>query len=85
VQLSATVSAGQLNVEVTDTGPGLPPSLGDRAFEPFVRGPDAVGPGSGLGLAIVKAVAEAHGGRVEAVNAPGGGTAVSLVVPTASP
>jgi two-component system, OmpR family, sensor kinase len=85
VQLSATVSAGQLYVEVTDTGPGLPPSLGDRAFEPFVRGPDAVGPGSGLGLAIVRAVAEAHGGRVEAVNAPGGGTAVSLVVPTASP
>jgi two-component system OmpR family sensor kinase len=85
VQLSATVSAGQLYVEVTDTGAGLPPSLGDRAFEPFVRGPDAAGPGSGLGLAIVRAVAEAHGGRVEAVNAPGGGTAVSLVVPTASP
>jgi signal transduction histidine kinase len=42
-----------------------------------------VGPGSGLGLAIVKAVAEAHGGRVEAVDAPGGGAAVSLVVPMA--
>jgi signal transduction histidine kinase len=83
VQFSAMVSAGQLWIEVTDTGPGLPTSLGDRAFEPFVRGPDVVGPGSGLGLAIVKAVAEAHGGRVEAVNAPGGGAAVSLVVPMA--
>jgi two-component system, OmpR family, sensor kinase len=85
IGLSATVSTGQLCVEVTDTGPGLPRSLGDRVFEPFVRGPDAAGPGSGLGLAIVKAVAEAHGGRVEAVNPPGGGAAVSLVVPTASP
>jgi signal transduction histidine kinase len=85
VQLTATVAGGELRIEVADTGPGLPPALGERAFEPFVRGPDAVGPGSGLGLAIVKAVAEAHGGRVEAVNAAGGGAAVSLVVPAASP
>jgi len=77
-----TVYDGQLSVSVADIGPGLPRELGERAFEPFVRGPGAAGPGSGLGLAIVQAVAEAHGGWVEAVNAPGGGAAVSLVVPT---
>ena len=84
-RVSATVCDGLLRITVADAGPGIPRSLGERAFEPFVRGPQATGPGSGLGLAIVKAVAQAHGGHVEAVNGPGGGAAVSVVVPTAPP
>ena len=82
VHLLATVFDGELRVTVTDTGPGIPAALGERAFDAFVRGAQTAGPGSGLGLAIVKAVAEAHGGRVEAVNVSGGGAAVSLIVPT---
>ena len=43
-------------------------------FERFYRADAARGmPGSGLGLAIVRQAAEAHGGRAEAANAPGGG------------
>jgi len=46
-------------VEVCDSGPGPPPALVDRLFEPFVTGkPEGVG----LGLAVGRQVAEAHGG-----------------------
>ncbi len=41
--------------------------------------------GSGLGLAIVKGVVEAHGGRVEAVNGPGGGSVFTLRFPQETP
>jgi signal transduction histidine kinase len=50
--------------EVEDTGPGIPPELGDRIFEPHVRGHGLKQPGIGLGLATVKRLAEAHGGSV---------------------
>ncbi len=67
---------GALRVVVRDHGPGFPPGLADRAFEPFVRGDPARGhAGSGLGLAIVRRIVEAHGGRVHARSAEGGGGA----------
>jgi len=75
-----------LSLEVRDTGEGFPPSFLRNAFEPFARPdasrsrPDGLG-GAGLGLAIVRAVAEAHGGTVEASNRPGGGAAVTLRFP----
>ena len=56
-------------VEVRDRGPGLPPALRERVFEPFVsqrRG------GTGLGLAVARAVAEAHEGTVQFVDGRGG-------------
>ena len=49
---------------VEDDGPGIPPELGGRVFERFVRGGGDGARGSGLGLAIVRAVAESHGGSV---------------------
>ena len=51
---------------VEDDGPGIPPELSERVFERFVRGGGDGGRGSGLGLAIVRAVAESHGGTVDA-------------------
>jgi two-component system sensor histidine kinase TctE len=51
-------------IDVQDNGPGLPPTLRDRAFERFVRGTDT-GDGCGLGLAIVREIAEHHGGSAE--------------------
>lgn len=49
---------------VADDGPGLPPTLADRAFDRFVRGAGASVPGTGLGLAIVKEAVAALGGEV---------------------
>jgi len=71
-------------IEVTDTGSGFDPAFVERAFEPFSRADEArsrTHGGAGLGLAIVRAVADAHGGSVEAGNQPGGGATVTVRVP----
>jgi heavy metal sensor kinase len=77
---------GFLSLEVRDTGEGFPAAFLRSAFEPFARpnaprSPPDRDAGSGLGLTIVRAVAEAHGGTVEAANRPEGGAAVRLRIP----
>lgn len=53
---------------VEDSGPGIPPELLPRLFQPFVtgRGRDAPRPGTGLGLAIARGIVERHGGTIRA-------------------
>jgi two-component system OmpR family sensor kinase len=69
---------------VRDHGPGLPTADSDALFERFWRaegGRERGRAGAGLGLAIVAAIVDAHDGRVEAVNAPGGGAAFIVHLP----
>ena len=74
------------SLSVLDRGPGVPEHERARMFEPFWRGRDARGPGSGLGLAIVAEIAEAHGGRVQALARAGGGAEFRIELPeTAAP
>jgi signal transduction histidine kinase len=73
--------AGPVRIEVEDSGPGVPDALGDRIFEPFVRGAAVGVEGSGLGLATVKRFVNAHGGRIGYRSANGQGTLFWLELP----
>jgi signal transduction histidine kinase len=65
-------------LQVRDTGPGIPPDIRQRLFEPFVSGRPG---GSGLGLAIVQRAVEAHRGLVFVDSAPAAGTTFTILLP----
>jgi two-component system sensor histidine kinase KdpD len=82
VEISARIQSGELVVEVTDRGPGIPASEIARVFEKFHRAGRDAGPGGvGLGLAICRAVIAAHGGRIWARNREQGGAAFCFTLP----
>jgi two-component system, OmpR family, sensor kinase len=71
-------------IEVEDDGPGLPPDLLDRVFEPFFRAEPSRNRetgGSGLGLASARAVARAHGGDITLANRSEGGLIARVLLP----
>ncbi len=68
-------------LSVGDTGTGMPPSVLDRAFEPFFT--QAAGAGLGLGLAMVYGLMKQHGGFVDVASTPGHGATVTLLFPVA--
>ncbi len=65
-------------IEVEDDGPGIPPELADRVFQPFFTTRAA---GSGLGLAVVKRIAESHGAQLTLESPPGHGATFVLALP----
>ncbi|HXA73714.1 MAG TPA: HAMP domain-containing sensor histidine kinase [Acidimicrobiales bacterium] len=74
----------EAEIEVRDTGPGMPGDEANRIFERFYRSDPArsrMRGGSGLGLSIVAAIVEAHGGTVTASSAPGQGMTVTVRIP----
>ncbi len=67
-----------LVVTVADHGPGIPPALRGRVFEPYMT---TKVDGTGLGLALVRQTVDAHGGTIAASETPGGGATFTLVFP----
>ncbi|HEX6530068.1 MAG TPA: MASE1 domain-containing protein [Burkholderiales bacterium] len=61
--------AQHVRIVVTDNGPGIAAADRERVFEPFVSGKPS---GMGLGLAVSRAIAEAHGGSLDAMPGPHG-------------
>jgi two-component system sensor histidine kinase KdpD len=80
--IAAVQKDDEIEVEVSDLGPGFPPDDLEKIFEMYYRGGEDVGQkGYGLGLAICRAIVQAHGGRIWAANRPGGGAAISFTFP----
>lgn len=82
IVMVARSSAGGIEIDVSDEGPGFSPDLASRAFERFSRGDRTrTGEGVGLGLAIVQAIAEAHGGSAAVLD--GAPTTLRIWLPNA--
>jgi two-component system nitrogen regulation sensor histidine kinase NtrY len=67
---SAPDDNGGVVIEIRDHGPGVPPEMADRIFDPYCTGKAG---GTGLGLALVKQTIELHGGTISLSQTPGGG------------
>jgi len=72
-----------LVLTVADDGPGMDEQTRQRAFEPYFTTRGGSGGGAGLGLFLVRGVAESLGGAVTLQSAPGHGTTVRVVLPSA--
>jgi len=83
IVLSARLSAdGNVELRVSDDGPGVPDAIAERIFEPFFSTKHA-GEGTGLGLAISRSIAEAHGGRLSLERTLTPGASFNLTLPPA--
>ncbi|VVD60050.1 two-component system sensor histidine kinase KdbD [Pandoraea fibrosis] len=87
IEIAARVHGDDVEVSVSDDGPGLPAGMEGRIFEKFMRGEkESAKPGIGLGLAICRAIVEAHGGRIYATNVPEGhGARFVFTLPVETP
>ena len=88
IGLSVVIHPRHVEVQVADTGMGIPDAEQGRLFEKFFRSSisqqQAV-QGTGLGLAIVRAIVEEHGGRIGVSSQEGVGTTVAFTLPLLSP
>jgi two-component system, NtrC family, sensor histidine kinase PilS len=78
----ARLGTQELIIEVGDTGPGMPPEVQERIFEPFFSTKDN---GTGLGLATVHRIIGTHKGRIEVESQSNHGTILRICLPLPDP
>jgi two-component system, NtrC family, sensor histidine kinase HydH len=78
VRLEVQPDHGRVELAVADSGPGVPPELRKRVFEPFFT---TRAEGIGLGLAIARQIVEAHGGSIEVGKSDAGGARFAVILP----
>jgi two-component system sensor histidine kinase BaeS len=83
VSIATEYSAGRVSMQVTDSGPGIPPEEKDQIFQPFYRGRQGkrIVEGMGLGLSIAQDILVAHGGDIKVNSTPGAGSTFTLEIP----
>ena len=79
---TSAISKSMAQVSVSDTGTGLLPEVRDALFSTFHT---TKGEGMGIGLSISRTIVEAHGGKIWADDAPGGGAIFRFTLPRADP
>ena len=79
VRVGAAAEGGMTVIRVADNGPGIPPRLSERLFDPFVSGRSS--DGTGLGLTISRELAVSHGGDLALVDTGPDGTTFELRLP----
>jgi signal transduction histidine kinase len=86
ITINATRSDGMVQLDIRDTGPGIPPEERSRLFTRFhrIEGNNSPERGSGLGLAITRQLVERQGGKVWASSEVGSGSTFSISLPIAS-
>ena len=86
VQVVLRLRDQKVEIQVCDRGPGVPPELRERIFEPFYRLPGASerSGGVGLGLSLVKSITERHGGQVRCTGRDGGGACFVVELPASN-
>jgi len=78
IRVKTSTEHGMVKLAIRDNGPGFPPEILARAFEPYVT---TKRQGTGLGLAIVKKIVEEHKGSIKIENLPQGGASIQLRLP----
>ncbi len=86
VCIAARAADQEMEISVTDNGPGIPPGREKEIFDKFTRGTtESATPGVGLGLSICRSIVEAHCGKIWVEAAPGGGARFVFTLPIGTP
>jgi len=85
INIRVTSAGDHLHIEIEDNGPGMPPEVQRRVFEPFyTTKPPGVGTGLGLSVSYF-IITKGHGGRMSVSSHPGQGTLFSIDLPAEEP
>src|SRR5207248_5305160 len=75
--VAASTCAGELLIEISDTGPGIPPEIQPSLFKPYFSTKSR---GTGMGLALTEKLVGQHGGRIDFRTSPSG-TTFGIAIP----
>ncbi|MDQ6861385.1 MAG: ATP-binding protein, partial [Verrucomicrobiota bacterium] len=81
IEIDADYRDKQLEISVSDRGPGVGGESREQVFEKFYRGDGRKAGGLGLGLSIARGFVEAHGGTINVENRDGGGARFTISLP----
>jgi two-component system NtrC family sensor kinase len=84
LKIASRVERGNVLVDVSDTGVGIPPENIAKIFEPFFTTKE-VGQGTGLGLAVCYGILTEHGGSLDVQSTVGVGTTFTITLPAIEP
>jgi signal transduction histidine kinase len=83
VRVTSRIVRGGCELQIEDSGPGIPDDVRERIFEPFFRVPGTAAAGTGIGLATVRRIVDACGGRITLDSTVGIGSSFRVWLPLA--